>query len=195
MTGSGFFQQPAKLMDDQPQSANLPAEVASPSAAETAPSAGKPRVADKAGEADQPSGASSVPKPKPSSPAQVAASKANLKKAWAAPKEKIYAQTPKRKASQLATLGIAQARNRRSLAQTVEQLDRAFPPLQEQSDSSTEGVGPSTVEGSDSSGPLDSSTPSSQDPISDTTGDVHQAGDAHEPPIQNRQPKMGTARP
>ena len=42
------------LMDDQPQSANLPAEVASPSPAETAPSAGEVRVADKPGEADQP---------------------------------------------------------------------------------------------------------------------------------------------
>jgi hypothetical protein len=53
-----------------------------------------------------------------------------------------------------------------------------------------EEVGPSTVQDSDSSGPSDSSTSSTQDPKSETTGDVHQAGDAHKPPTQNPESKI-----
>ncbi len=187
-------------MDDRPHSVNLPPEAASesssesaPSGPETAPSGEEVQVTDKPGEAAQPSAASPVRQgKKPRSAAQQAADMANLKKAWAAPKEKIYRRTPKREASRLANLAIAHAVNRQPLEQAVAQLDRAFPLLRKdgQPASSIEEVEESTVEESNSAGPLDSSTSSTQDPKSETIGDAHQAGEAHEAPIQDSKSKI-----
>jgi hypothetical protein len=65
-------------------------------------------------------------------PARLAAARANLEKARAAGKEKIYRPTPKRLAANRANLVKAQTARRRLLEQTVDSLDRAFPPLREQ---------------------------------------------------------------
>jgi hypothetical protein len=64
-------------------------------------------------------------------PARVAASCANLLKARAAPKEKIYRPTAKRQAANRANLGKAHARRRQELENIVEALDAVFPPLSE----------------------------------------------------------------
>ena len=61
----------------------------------------------------------------------MAASSANLKKAWAAPKEKVYRPSEKRKAANRANLAIAHARRRQQKEHIVHGLDTAFPPLRQ----------------------------------------------------------------
>ena len=61
--------------------------------------------------------------------AQNAASLANLKKAQAAPKEKVYRQTEKRLTANRANLAVGRARRQQEREQMVDRLDQAFPPL------------------------------------------------------------------
>ncbi len=67
-------------------------------------------------------------------PAQTAASLANLDKARLAPKEKIYQMTPKRRAAYRANGAKGNEARRRKLAQMVDGLDQAFPPLREEAE-------------------------------------------------------------
>ena len=76
-------------------------------------------------------------RPYEKTPARRAASLANLQKARAVPKEKIYQLTEKRKAANRANLAIANARRRQQREQIVNGLNVAFPPLSQ----STAGCG------------------------------------------------------
>jgi hypothetical protein len=76
-------------------------------------------------------------------PARLAAARANLEKARAVPKEKVYRPTAKRLAANRANLAKAQTARKQELGEIVDRLDTAFPPLGEEI--SEEAVGPEFV--------------------------------------------------
>jgi hypothetical protein len=68
-------------------------------------------------------------RPYAKTPARLAAARANLEKARAAPKEKVYRRTDKRLAANRANLAKAQTARQKELEEVVDRLDMVFPPL------------------------------------------------------------------
>ena len=73
-------------------------------------------------------------------PARLAAARANLQKARAAPKEKVYRLSEKRLAANRANLAKAKAARQQELEEMVDRLDIVFPPLGKEI--SAEALGP-----------------------------------------------------
>ncbi len=133
-------------MSESTQSATDPASTRVHTAAsrevpvdEATPMAGQPSIENppSAGPRNQ-NPKSKIPngkRPYVQTPAQRAASLANLDKARAAPKEKIYWPSEKRKAANRANLVKARAARHQELEAVVDRLDIAFPPLREEVES------------------------------------------------------------